>query len=155
MKKKLLIISSIFIILDQILKIIVRSNIVLGKEIIIIPKFFYLTNVKNTGGAFSIFENNPLLLAMFGLIVLFLVYRFIKNKQLAFIEEVSYSLLIGGIIGNIIDRFIFNSVTDYIGIILGTYYYPIFNLADIGIVVSIFIIFFLELGSEKNGISSK
>ena len=155
MKKKLLVISSIFIILDQLLKIIVRSNIGLGKEIFVIPRFFYLTYVKNTGGAFSIFSNNPLLLAMFGIMVLILIYLFIKDKKLSLIEEVSYSLLIGGIIGNIIDRFIFNSVTDYIGLIFGSYYYPVFNLADIGIVVSIIILFVLEIGSEKNGISSK
>ena len=155
MKKRLLLISSIFIILDQLLKLIIRSNISLGKEIFIIPKFLYITNVKNTGGAFSIFENNPIMLAIIGVIVIFFLYSFIKNKKLSFIEEINYGLLIGGIIGNIIDRFIFNSVTDYIGIIFGSYYYPIFNLADIGIVVSIIILFVLEIGSEKNGISSK
>ncbi len=155
MKKRLLVISSIFIILDQLLKLIIRSNISLGKEIFIIPKFLYITNVKNTGGAFSIFENNPIMLACIGVIVIFFLYSFIKNKKLSFIEEISYGLLIGGIIGNIIDRLIFNSVTDYIGLIFGSYYYPIFNLADIGIVVSIIILIIFELWSDKNGISSK
>ncbi len=155
MKKRLLVISSIFIILDQLLKLIIRSNISLGKEIFIIPKFLYITNVKNTGGAFSIFENNPIMLACIGVIVIFFLYSFIKNKKLSFIEEISYGLLIGGIIGNIIDRVVLGSVCDYIGLIFGTYYYPVFNLADIGIVVSIIILIIFELWSDKNGISSK
>ena len=155
MKKRLLVISSIFIILDQLLKIIVRSNISLNEEIFIIPKFFYLTYVNNTGGAFSIFSDNSYLLAMFGIIVLIGIYYFIRNKKISFFEEIVYGLLIGGIIGNIIDRLIFNSVTDYIGLIFGSYYYPIFNLADIGIVVSIIILIIFELWSDKNGISSK
>ena len=155
MKKRLLVISSIFIILDQLLKLIIRSNISLGKEIFIIPKFLYITNVKNTGGAFSIFENNPIMLACIGVIVIFFLYSFIKNKKLSFIEEISYGLLIGEIIGNIIDRVVLGSVCDYIGLIFGSYYYPIFNLADIGIVVSIIILIIFELWSDKNGISSK
>lgn len=155
MKKRLLVISSIFILLDQLLKIIVRNNITLGKENFIIPNFFYLTNVKNTGGAFSIFSNNPIMLAVIGILVLCFIYYFIKNKKITFIEEISYGLLVGGIIGNIIDRIIFNYVTDYIGLVFGKYYYPIFNLADIGIVLSVLILIILELGSEKYGIGSK
>ena len=69
MKKKLITISSIFVVLDQLLKIIVRNNIILGKEIFIIPNFFYLTNVENTGGAFSILESNTILLASIGIVV--------------------------------------------------------------------------------------
>ena len=155
MKKRLLLISSIFIILDQLIKIVVRSNIGLNEEIFIIPKFFYLTNLKNTGGAFSILENNPIMLAIIGVIVIIALYSFIKNKELSFIEELSYSLLIGGIIGNIIDRVVLSSVCDYIGLVFGTYYYPVFNLADIGIVVSIIILIILELWSDKNGINSR
>ncbi len=155
MKKRLLIISSIFIILDQLLKIIIRNNFILGKEIFIIPHFFYLTNIKNTGGAFSILSNNSIMLAIVGILVICFIYYFIKNKKLTFIEEFSYSLLIGGIIGNVIDRIIYNNVTDYIGLVFGKFYYPVFNLADIGIVVSVVILIILEFWSDRNGISSK
>ena len=151
MKRNLLIFSSIFIILDQLVKVIVRASIILDKEIFIIPKFFYLTNVNNTGGAFSILSNNSILLAIIGVIAILVIYSFIKGKSLSLIEQVSYSFLIGGIIGNIIDRIIFGYVTDYIGLIFGTYYYPVFNLADIGIVVSVIILIFLEFRGEKNG----
>ncbi len=151
MNKKILIISSIFALLDQVIKIIVRSSITISKEIFIIPNFFYLTNVNNTGGAFSIFSNNTILLALIGVIALCVIYYFIKNKKLSLIEKISYGLLIGGIIGNLIDRIIFEYVTDYIGLVFGSYYYPVFNLADIGIVISIIILVFLEFRGEKYG----
>jgi len=154
MKKNLITISSIFVVLDQLLKIIVRNNIILGKEIFIIPSFFYLTNVENTGGAFSILESNTILLASIGIIVVGFIIYFIKNKDLSLIEEVSYGLLIGGIIGNFIDRIIFKYVTDYIGMVFGDYYYPVFNLADIGIVISIIILIVLEFRGEKYGTRS-
>lgn len=151
MEKKLLIVSSVFILLDQLIKIIVRNSIIVGKEIFIIPKFFYLTNVNNTGGAFSILSNNTYFLVLIGIIATGFIIYFLRNKKLALIEEIAYGVLVGGIIGNLIDRIIFNSVTDYIGLVFGSYYYPIFNLADIGIVVSIIILIILEFRGEKNG----
>ena len=154
MKKKMLMISSIFIIIDQLIKLVIRASIILEKEIFIIPKFFYITNVNNTGGAFSILSDNTYLLILVGIIAILFIYYFLKNKTLSRIEEVSYSLLIGGIIGNLIDRIIFNNVTDYIGLVFGSYYYPVFNLADIGIVVSIIILIILEFRGEKDGIRS-
>ena len=154
MKKNILLISSIFIIIDQLIKLIIKNSISVGKEIFIIPKFFYLTNLENTGGAFSILENNTILLSIIGLIVIFFIYKNINNKKLSLIEEISYSVLLGGIIGNLIDRIIFKYVCDYIGLVFGTYYYPVFNLADIGIVVSVIVLIILEYRRDKNGIRS-
>ena len=155
MKKKIIMISSIFILLDQIIKIIVRSSIKFENEIFILPKFLYITNVGNTGGAFSIFSNNTAILILIGIMVLAFIIKFIYNRKLKKIDVIIYGLLIGGIIGNLIDRIILNSVTDYIGLIFGSYYYPVFNLADIGIVVSIMLLIFLEFRGDGNGNSSR
>ena len=155
MKKKIIIISSIFIIIDQLIKLLVR-NTLMDIEKVIIPNFFYLTGVKNTGGAFSILSNNTILLAIIGIIVVgVLVYYLSKKKSINNIEVVAYSILIGGVIGNFIDRIVFNGVYDYIGLIFGSYYYPIFNLADIGIVIGIILLILLEFKGDKNGVSSK
>ena len=151
MKKSLIIVSSVFILLDQLIKIIVRNSIIVGKEIFIIPKFFYLTNVNNTGGAFSILSNNTYFLVLIGIIATGFIIYFLRNKKLSLVEEIAYGVLVGGIIGNLIDRIIFNSVTDYIGLVFGSYYYPVFNLADIGIVVSVIVLIILEFRGEKNG----
>ena len=149
MKKKIIIFSSIFIFLDQVIKLIVRSTI-MGKDIYVIPKFFYVTGIKNTGGAFSILSNNTILLALIGLIILAGLIYYLKDKELNKIEIIAYSLLIGGIIGNFIDRVVFNGVYDYLGFIFGSYYFPVFNLADIGIVISVLILIVLEIKGDKD-----
>ena len=153
MKKKIIIISSVFILLDQIIKLVVR-NTLMGIGKVIIPNFFYLTGVKNTGGAFSILSGNTILLAFIGIIVVGLIIYYLSKKKVNNIELLAYSILIGGIIGNFIDRVIFNGVYDYIGLIFSSYYYPVFNLADIGIVCSIIILIILEMRGT-NGIRSK
>ena len=155
MKKRIIFFSFIFIFFDQLLKILVRRFLSFGIDLFIIPNFFYLTFSKNTGGAFSLFENNSIMLAIIGIVFLLgIVYYIYHLKKNSLLEVISYSLLIGGIIGNIIDRFIFGYVTDYIGFIFGNYYYPVFNLADIGIVLSVVLLLIMEFRSDRNGIKS-
>ncbi len=150
MKKKIIIFSSILVLIDQLIKFIVKSNIVLNTENYLIPKFLYLTNVKNTGGAFSILNDNPILLGVVGICALVFIYYYLKDKNISLIESIVYSLLIGGIIGNIIDRVILNYVVDYIGVMIFSYSFPVFNFADICIVISIFILIILEFRGDNN-----
>ena len=155
MKKKIFLLSSLFIVFDQIIKVIIRNTLTYHVEYFIIPKFFYLTYVKNTGGAFSMLENNQLFLALIGcFFIAFIVSYIYKKKDIKKIDVITYSLLISGIIGNLIDRILLNGVTDYIGLIFGNYYYPIFNFADICIVIGVIILVLIEFRGEKNGSSS-
>ena len=138
MKKKLCIFSLLFIFVDQLIKILISNNIALGKENYIINKLLYITHVHNDGAAFSMFSGNLIFLIIITIISLVAVYFFfIKDKVLNKLELVLTSMLIGGIIGNFIDRIIYNYVIDYIGVIIFKYYFPIFNFADICIVLSI------------------
>lgn len=138
MYKKIAVIATIFIIADQILKILVSNKIVLNDYITLIPNFFYLTNVHNIGAAWSMFSGNVWILAIIGVLALIFVYfAFLKDKQLSNFEIILYSFLIGGIVGNLIDRIFLGYVIDYLGFIIIDYYFPIFNLADMGIVISI------------------
>ena len=156
MKKKLLILCTIFTLLDQIVKMIIKKTIKLGVEKKIISGFFYITNIKNSGGAFSILSNNTVLLAFIGIIsIIFFVTYVLKAEKLSFIEATLYSMLIGGIIGNLIDRIFFGGVYDYLGFIFGKYYFPVFNLADIFIVISIFTLLLMEVCGDKYGIKGK
>jgi signal peptidase II len=78
--------------------------------------------------------------------------NFKKNKR----NNIAFSLLIGGILGNLIDRIIHGYVIDYFHFYLFGYDYPIFNIADIGIVIGvILIIISIWKGEDKNGNSSK
>jgi len=140
--------SFILVLIDQIIKILVSNMI---ESIVIIKNFFNLTYVKNTGAAFSILENNTIFLIMITFISLFLIYKFLlKNKKFNKLEIIIYSLLIGGIIGNLIDRIVYGYVIDYLEFIILNRHMPIFNFADICIVIGTFLFLFITIKEEKN-----
>lgn len=154
--KKMAIISFICIILDQIVKLIIIDNIALNKGIKIIEDFFYLTYVRNYGAAWSILSGSRVFLIIVAIISLILIYFFlIKNTKLSKFNILCFGLLYGGIIGNLIDRVVRGYVVDYLEFIIINYNFPIFNIADSLIVISIFLIIIGILKEEKNGLSSK
>lgn len=147
--KKIGIISLVFIIIDFIVKIIINNNMNVYDSISIIPSFFSITYVRNIGAAFSIMENSRILFIIIGFIALILIYKYlIMNKVLNKYLMISYSMLIGGIIGNMIDRIIYGYVIDYLSFNLFGYNFPIFNLADTFIVVSIIMLLLCEVGGS-------
>ena len=149
MKKKLGIFSLIFVIIDQVIKLVVKNNIKLNTDIKIIDNFFYLSHVHNDGAAFSMFSGNLIFLIIITIIALVAIYMiFIKDKKLSNIYIFLLSMLIGGILGNFIDRIIYNYVIDYLSFILLGYYFPVFNFADICIVISIISIVILEFKED-------
>jgi len=155
LKNKIYVISSLLFVLDQIIKCIVVNFISFQDTISLIPNFFYLTNVSNTGGAWSIFNNNPILLIIIGLVcIIGLGYYLYKNNSYSYLEVIYYGLIIGGIFGNFIDRIIRGGVVDYIGVILGSYYFPVFNLADICIVGGVVLLFIDSFRGDRDGIRS-
>lgn len=149
MKKKLGILSIFFVVIDQVIKLIVKSNIGLNMDIKIIDNFFYLSHVHNDGAAFSMFSGNIIFLIIITIIALVAIYMiFIKDKKLSNIYIILISMLIGGILGNFIDRIVYNYVIDYLSFIIFDYYFPVFNFADICIVVSIISIVILEFKED-------
>ena len=154
--KKILIFSLIFIIIDVVVKVVVSNCIGLYDTIKVIPGFFNLTYVRNTGAAFSIMENNRMLFIIIGLVAIFLIYKFlIKDKYLNKLRIISYSMLLGGIMGNMIDRILYGYVIDYLSFNLFGFNAPIFNLADTFIVVSVILIFINEGVISRGRVSSR
>jgi signal peptidase II len=152
MKKKLFLYSFLFFLIDRIIKLIFVSFIALGQVNNVITNFFYLTNVNNYGAAWSILNGNRLFLIVVSLVALAIIYKyFIEKEKLNSTKVILFSLLFGGIIGNLYDRIFLGYVVDYIGFIIFGYKFPIFNLADTFIVVSVLFISFLILKEgEKN-----
>ncbi len=151
MQKKLYGLSFIFVIIDQIIKYVISNNIILNTNITIIDKFFYLTNVHNDGAAFSILSGNVIFLILMTIISLVVIYFFfIKDKTTSKIEKVFISMLLGGIIGNFIDRLIHGYVIDYLETIIFNYHFPIFNFADICIVLGIIGIMLVGIKNNKS-----
>ena len=148
MKRKILIYSIILFILDFVTKLIIKSNLILNKSITIIPKFFRLTYVKNSGAAFSILKGKQIFLIVLSIIVIdFIIYYIFKDKLNKY-KVIYYSLLIGGIFGNLFDRIIYNGVIDYLDFNIFNYNAPIFNLADTFIFFGVVLIL---LEGVKNG----
>lgn len=146
--KKFLSISFIILLIDRIVKILVQAFLSTNK-VYVIKNFFYLIYVKNIGAAFSILEGKSILFILIGLTALGLIFYQVKKKN---ISNIGYSLLFGGILGNLIDRIIYGYVIDFIGFEIGSYSFPIFNIADIAIVIGAIII---VLGSDKNEDNSR
>ena len=127
-----------------------------GESINVINGFFNITLIGNTGAAFSILSSNTLLLIIISLVVLNVLYFcFIKGKNLNDFEQLSFGLLIGGILGNLIDRVLRMQVIDYLDFNFFGFNFPVFNLADIAIVISMILIAIKVIKGDKNGVSSK
>lgn len=156
MKKKIFTIAFISVFIDQISKIFVSSNFILFNRIPVIKDFFYLTYVKNEGGAWSILNGNRFLLIGITIVALYFILRYIiKEENINKIDSVSYGLLIGGILGNLIDRIIHGYVIDFFDFIIFGYNYPVFNFADTFIVVGVILMIMAYIRSCFNENSGK
>lgn len=154
--KKLFGIAFITVLLDQLIKNGLLFFMNYGQSITIIKNFFNITLIGNTGAAFSILSSNTILLIIISVVVLNVLYFFfIKGKTLTDFEQVSYGLLIGGILGNLIDRILRMQVVDYLDFNFFGYNFPVFNLADIVIVISMILIVIQIIKGDKNEVSSK
>lgn len=153
--RKIVLISSILFILDQIAKLIVGFCIDLNTSVTVIKDFFYISNVHNYGAAFSVLYGNTIFLIIISLVALFLIYHFmIKDKNLEKFDIVMYSLLIGGIFGNLFDRVIYGYVVDFLDFNIFGYGFPVFNIADICIVISVILLIIESFRGGKNEIRS-
>lgn len=141
--KKIGLISIIFFGVDLLLKILIKNNLNLFESIPVIPNLFNITYVQNTGAAFSILEGSRIFLIGISIFAIYLIYLFlIKNTKLSRLDYFCYGMLIGGILGNLVDRIIYGYVIDYLSFNIFNYHAPIFNLADTFIVISVIIIVF-------------
>lgn len=157
---KYLWISGIIIILDQLTKVLVRvfmpdmSHSVIGD-------FFRMTHVQNYGAAFSLSFGGPvlnrLIFILISIIFLIVIY-FIMNKTESKVEHIAYSMVIGGAIGNLIDRIVLGSVTDFLDFDFPDFImhrWPIFNIADSSIVLAIITLLIYFLFFEKKALEVK
>ena len=152
-KKKLIYtISSIVLLLDQLIKVLVVNNMDLHQEIKIIKNFFSIYYVKNTGAAFSILGNQTLLLIVVSCLCLILIKEYIKKeKNITTLSMISLGLIVGGTLGNLFDRIIYHAVVDYLAFDIFKYSFPVFNLADIGITVGTTLLIIAYIIENRTG----
>jgi len=135
----LLLLVLFIILLDQLIKYFVSTNMFLGQSIPVLPQIFHLTYIQNPGAAFGILENQRYLFILIAaVLIVAVIYFYKKIIQLSKLFQVGIALLFGGAIGNMIDRIFIGRVIDYMDFRI----WPVFNLADIAIVSGCAIIAF-------------
>lgn len=125
---------------DQLVKYVVRTNMVQGQSIPIISGIFHLTYIENPGAAFGILANQRILFLLMTAVIagiMFYLYLQLHNKKS--LAAFSLALVISGAIGNFIDRFFHGTVTDMFDFQI----WPIFNIADICICVGLALLCYL------------
>lgn len=126
-KRNIIIFSIILIFIDQIIKYLVHNYII--SDIVIINNFFSITNLSNYGAAFGILSNNIYFLIFISLILIyFIISEIRKNNNKWYI--ISLLMILGGALGNLIDRIFRGYVVDYLSFELFNISFPVFNFAD-------------------------
>ena len=150
MKRKILILSIIFFVVDQLTKIILDKILILGKSYAVFEKFLYITKAYNDGVSFSMLEGHRFLVITISIVIMLFLYfymhKFVMNKR----NILAFSLAFGGLFGNLIDRLVHGYVIDFIDFYVLNYNYPIFNFADSFICIGILMLLYAIFMGEDN-----
>jgi signal peptidase II len=155
MPKRPLLIALAVLILDRVTKWAIVRTIALDDAVPIIPGFFRLTHLENTGAAFSLFADSTspfrtALLIAFSLAALAVVAMLLWRGRNEFNSAtLALSLILGGALGNLWDRLTDGKVTDFLDFYVGVHHWPPFNVADSAIVVGALLLVMRMLGKEK------
>ena len=145
----IILISSVVVALDFITKKIILAKVMLHESINVLP-FLSIVHVENKGAAFGSFTNlgNNIFIIISIIAIIFIVVYLSKTHQK--LEFISLSLVLGGAIGNLLDRIQFGKVIDFIDLFVGRWHWPSFNVADSALTVGIilFLISNLKHGRE-------
>jgi|SRR5690625_4127758 len=134
-------IALLVIILDQWTKWLVVKNMALYDSITLIDGFFYITSFRNKGAAWGILQNQMIFFYIITIIVVIgIIYYLHKHVKNNLFQGIAIAFILGGAIGNFIDRLIRKEVVDFIDVMIFTYDYPIFNLADSFLVIGVILI---------------
>ena len=133
---------------DQLAKLFIVRNFYIGESVKVLP-FLNIVHVRNKGVTFGLLSESlqPIVFIILSLVIVgFLIDYARKNKG----YRPFISLIVGGAIGNVIDRIVYGSVIDFLDFHLGKYHWPAFNIADSAIVIGVFVLFFVSCLEEKD-----
>jgi signal peptidase II len=138
-----IVVSLAILLFDQVTKAIIAATIPLHSSISVIDGFFDLTHVKNRGAAFGLFATieSPMRTVLlncvaFGVFFAVLAYALRSSAQWTRLQ-VGLALILGGALGNLVDRVRFGSVTDFLDFYVGSHRWPAFNVADSAITIGV------------------
>ncbi len=140
--------------LDQLSKYSIQQTFRPGQVVPVIPPFFNLTFILNPGAAFGFLAGssanfrNPFFIAVSLLAITFIVYHRSRYRQVGLLPALGLSLILGGALGNLVDRLRLGMVVDFLDFYYGNYHWPAFNVADSAITVGVALMI-LELIAER------
>src|SRR5690625_84846 len=147
---KYYLIALIVIALDQWTKWLIVKYMELYEQITVIENFFYITSHRNKGAAWGILQGQfiffYIITVLFTIGIIYYLHKYGKNNRgLA----ISLSFILGGAIGNFIDRLFRKEVVDFLDVMIFTYDYPIFNIADSFLVIGVILFAIITLIDER------
>jgi len=152
---KILFVSAVMVLADQISKTVVRNTMSLYESIPVIPEFFHLTYVTNDGMAFGI--NFPFGIYVFSAISIiftgFLFWYLWSIKDDEIVVRTGVALILAGAIGNLIDRIFLGEVVDFLDFMIGDFHWYVFNLADSCVTVGLGFVLYDSLILNRKKVS--
>lgn len=148
MNKKTYIIAVLVLIIDQVSKSLIEIFFKLNESVVVIKDFFYITVAHNTGGAWSIFSDHSYLFIVASIIAIVLLIKFMFGFKNNLRNNIAFACLFGGIFSNLADRIFLGYVRDFLDFKIFGYDYPIFNIADVTIVVGILLLIVAVIKGE-------
>ncbi|MBZ5628648.1 MAG: signal peptidase II [Acidobacteriia bacterium] len=162
MRKYHFLMAVLVVVLDRVSKWLVAGKITLHDSVAVLPGFFRLTHVQNSGAAFGLFAESSsewkvAVLVLFSILALAVVSALLwKNSHSMTTTGVGLSLILGGAVGNLWDRLLAGHVVDFLDFYLGSYHWPAFNIADSAIVIGALLlvaeILFAKSPAEQNAV---
>ncbi len=140
--------SLAIVFLDRLTKALIETQTTETWRHEVIHNFFYLVHSRNPGIAFSLFAGSAspalriLLIAGAVAIIAVIAWLLVAGKNLTALNAAGLALLLGGATGNVTDRILHGSVTDFLEVFLGSYRWPAFNVADSAITIGAFLLIF-------------
>ncbi len=147
-------IALIVFLIDQGTKYLIATGLTIGEQIPVIGNFFLITSHRNRGAAFSILQDQRwFFVTVTAVVVVGIIWYLLKiKKQRNKLLPTALSLVLGGAVGNFLDRVVSGEVVDFLQFNFGSYTFPIFNVADSCIVIGVALIILdslLEMRREK------
>ncbi len=132
---------------DQAVKRMVEGSMGLGESIPVVSGVLHITYIENSGGAFGLLEDSPLLLLVGSVVAVGVVLFMLLTQPPSAAMAAGCGLVLGGAAGNMLDRVVSGSVVDYVDLRV----WPIFNIADIGIVLGVAALLLAALRTPEKG----
>ncbi|EPZ51530.1 MULTISPECIES: signal peptidase II [Alicyclobacillus] len=143
----LYLVAALIYVLDQLIKWLIRANLPIGHSVTVIPGVVEFLHIQNNGGAFSIFPNQIWLFVLVAVVVTVAVIVIDRKYRPGLLVQTGLGLLLGGAVGNMTDRVVQHSVTDYV--YFSIIHFAIFNLADAAIDVGVLLLLINSFRSPK------